>query len=184
MQRPYPLSYGWVKQNVDGCLFVWTGLFFKFLWITVSSSAVRRSTCVYFMSVNVTFAVAVSRRPCTCPTTGNILILHLSHCIVGSPNGSIVLCIGQSLYAMCTKFFIADQWQQSMFYFVSLIQQRNSPHYINIVARNLQQSTAEQCTHHTKTERPVTIQRQKSVTIPWVEVDVPFCDTGCPIRFC
>ena len=33
------------------------------------------------MSVNATFAVAartrnVSRRPCTCPTTGNILILH------------------------------------------------------------------------------------------------------------
>ena len=37
--------------------------------------------CVYFMSVNATFAVAaptrkVSRRPCTCPTTGNIVILH------------------------------------------------------------------------------------------------------------
>ena len=36
---------------------------------------------MYFMSVNATFAVAartrkVSRRPCTCPTTGNILILH------------------------------------------------------------------------------------------------------------
>ena len=36
---------------------------------------------VYFMSVDATFAVAartrkVSRRPCTCPTTGNILILH------------------------------------------------------------------------------------------------------------
>ena len=36
---------------------------------------------MYFMSVNETFAVAartrmVSRRPCTCPTTGNILILH------------------------------------------------------------------------------------------------------------
>ena len=36
---------------------------------------------VYFMSVNATFAVAartrkVSRRPSTCPTTGNILILH------------------------------------------------------------------------------------------------------------
>ena len=33
------------------------------------------------MSVNATFAVVartrnVSRRPCTCPTTGNILILH------------------------------------------------------------------------------------------------------------
>ena len=38
-------------------------------------------TCVYFMSVSATFAVAgrtrkVSRRPCTRPTTGNILILH------------------------------------------------------------------------------------------------------------
>ena len=37
--------------------------------------------CVYFMSVKATFAVAartrkVSQRPCTCPTTGNILILH------------------------------------------------------------------------------------------------------------
>ena len=36
---------------------------------------------VYFMSVNATFAVAartrkVLRRPGTCPTTGNILILH------------------------------------------------------------------------------------------------------------
>ena len=36
---------------------------------------------MYFMSVNATFAVAartrkVSRRPCTCPTTGKILILH------------------------------------------------------------------------------------------------------------
>ena len=36
---------------------------------------------MYFMSVKATFAVAVrtrkvSRRPCTCPTTGNILILH------------------------------------------------------------------------------------------------------------
>ena len=25
MQRPVHPSYGWVKQNVDGCLFVWTG---------------------------------------------------------------------------------------------------------------------------------------------------------------
>ena len=37
--------------------------------------------CGYFMSVNATFAVAartrkVSRRPCTCPATGKILILH------------------------------------------------------------------------------------------------------------
>ena len=36
---------------------------------------------MYFMSVKATFAVTartrmVSRRPCTCPTTGNILILH------------------------------------------------------------------------------------------------------------
>ena len=36
---------------------------------------------MYFMSVNATFAVAactrkVSRRPCTFPTTGKILILH------------------------------------------------------------------------------------------------------------
>ena len=36
---------------------------------------------MYFMSVTATFAVAartrkVSRRPCTCPTTGKILILH------------------------------------------------------------------------------------------------------------
>ena len=35
----------------------------------------------YFMSINVTFAVTartrkVSRRPCICPTTGNILILY------------------------------------------------------------------------------------------------------------
>ena len=36
---------------------------------------------MYFMSINATFAVAartrkVSRWPCTCPMTGNILILH------------------------------------------------------------------------------------------------------------
>ena len=36
---------------------------------------------MYFMNVNATFAVdactrMVSRRPCTCPTTCNILILH------------------------------------------------------------------------------------------------------------
>ena len=36
---------------------------------------------MYFMSVKATFAVAartrkVSRRPCTCPSTGNNLILH------------------------------------------------------------------------------------------------------------
>ena len=36
---------------------------------------------VYFTSINATFAVAartrmVSQWPCTCPTTGNILILH------------------------------------------------------------------------------------------------------------
>ena len=36
---------------------------------------------MYFMSFNATFAVAahtrkVSQRPCTCRTTGNILILH------------------------------------------------------------------------------------------------------------
>ena len=45
-----------------------------------------RHACVYFMSVNVTFAVAVhtrkvSRRPCTCPTAGNILILHKPLCV-------------------------------------------------------------------------------------------------------
>ena len=31
MQRPVHPSYGWVKQNVDGCLFVWTGKHFFFL---------------------------------------------------------------------------------------------------------------------------------------------------------
>ena len=41
MQRPVHPSYGRVKQNVDGCLFAWTGnkkTFFKFLCITVSST--------------------------------------------------------------------------------------------------------------------------------------------------
>ena len=49
--------------------------------------------CVYFMSVNATFAVAartrkVSRRPCTCPTTGNILILHKT---LGRRTSTIIL---------------------------------------------------------------------------------------------
>ena len=47
MQRPVQPSYGRVKQNVDGCLFVWTGLdglnFFFFSNSYVSQSPVRRT---------------------------------------------------------------------------------------------------------------------------------------------
>ena len=39
MQRPVHPSYGRVTQNVDGCLFVWMGIFFfKLLSITFSST--------------------------------------------------------------------------------------------------------------------------------------------------
>ena len=41
MQRPVHPSYGRVKQNVDGCLFVWTGNFFFNSF--VSRSPVRRT---------------------------------------------------------------------------------------------------------------------------------------------
>ena len=75
MQRPVHPSYGRVKQNVDGCLFVWMGKLKKKSF--VSWSPVRRTarSALHVMSVNATFAVAartrkVSRRPCTCPTTG------------------------------------------------------------------------------------------------------------------
>ena len=102
MQRPIHPSLGRVKQNVDGCLFVRMGLDGFFFNSYVSWSPVRRTAqsalhvvllssyignaaCVYFMSINATFAVAarnrkVSRRPCTCPTTGNILIRCIKHC--------------------------------------------------------------------------------------------------------
>ena len=48
---------------------------------------------MYFMSVNAAFAVAartrkVSRRPCTCPTTGNILILHKT--LYGGSNSCVI----------------------------------------------------------------------------------------------
>ena len=66
--------------------------------------------CVYFMSVNVTFAAAartrkVSRRPCTCPTTGNILILHKT--LPGTSSQPFVW-LGWSLHftgsvSMCTE---------------------------------------------------------------------------------
>ena len=85
-------SYGRVKQNVDGCLFVWTdgGRFFLNSYLsrspvcTTAQSALHimlRGIRVYFMSINATFAIAartrkVSRWPCKCPMTGNILILH------------------------------------------------------------------------------------------------------------
>ena len=42
MQGPVQPSYGRVKQNVDGCLFVWTGNFF-FFNSYVSRSPVRRT---------------------------------------------------------------------------------------------------------------------------------------------
>ena len=103
MQRPVHPSYGRAKQNVvlicvDGSGRV--NFFFFFLNSYVSQSPVGRTAqstlqsalhvmllsyyigiYVYFMSVNATLAVAahtrkVSRRPSTCPTTGNILILH------------------------------------------------------------------------------------------------------------
>ena len=44
MQRPVHPSYGRVKQNVDGCLFVWIGKKFFFLhYMYVSLSPVRRT---------------------------------------------------------------------------------------------------------------------------------------------
>ena len=54
---------------------------------------------MYFMSVNATFAVAartrkVPRRLCTCPTTGNILILHKTLrdlCVVDMSTPSLVV---------------------------------------------------------------------------------------------
>ena len=42
MQRPVHSSYGRVKSNVDGCLFVWTGKF-VFFNSYVSRSPVRRT---------------------------------------------------------------------------------------------------------------------------------------------
>ena len=42
MQRPVHPSYGRVKQNVDGCLFVWTGKK-KIILINVSRSPKRRT---------------------------------------------------------------------------------------------------------------------------------------------
>ena len=85
---------------MDGQNKMWTGaylcgrvniFFFKFLCITDSRTAQSAlhvmllsyyiGIYVYFMSVNATFAVAahtrkVSRKPSTCPTKGNIFIMH------------------------------------------------------------------------------------------------------------
>ena len=45
MQRPVQPSYGRVKQNVDGCLFAWTGVdvFFVFFNSYLSWSPERRT---------------------------------------------------------------------------------------------------------------------------------------------
>ena len=95
--EPVHPSYGRVKQNVDGCLFVWTGKYIYIFLILMSpvrrtaQSALQSALHVMLLSYYIGMCVfhererdicspartrKVSRRPCTCPTTGNILILH------------------------------------------------------------------------------------------------------------
>ena len=70
MQRPVHPSYGRVKQNVDGCLFVWTGKHVSRSPVHSVHRTARSALhghvivigIVYFMSINVTFAVAARTR--------------------------------------------------------------------------------------------------------------------------
>ena len=49
MQRPVHPSYGRVKQNVDGCLFVWTGVFFLNSYLSPSPVSRTAQSALHVM---------------------------------------------------------------------------------------------------------------------------------------